>query len=240
MDISDTLAPNSDQFDACDLTAGPRVFTVKSVSKGDPEQPVNVHLVEFPRGPWRPGKNMRRVLAACWGADTSAWVGRQVELYCDPTVVFGREAIGGTRIRSLSDINGQQKIPLIVSRGKSAVYTVQPLKIALDAPEADDSVEPNPTSLREGETAFGANNPSTEGGAPSTQEGPESEAPAPTESLRACINRQVREIQAEDGGAFLASWCASQGVAQTSGALADHFGERARNLRSLMAEEVTA
>src|SRR4051794_36812330 len=87
MDISDTLAPNSDQLDAVDLLSGPRTFTIKSVSKGDPEQPVNIHLAEFPR-PWRPGKSMRRVLVASWGPDAATYVGRRVTLYCDNDVVF--------------------------------------------------------------------------------------------------------------------------------------------------------
>ena len=94
MDISDTLAPNSDQLDAVDLLSGPRTFTIEKVSKGDAEQPVNIHLAEFPR-PWRPGKSMRRVLVAAWGPDASAYVGRRVTLYCDPEVRFGGAAVGG-------------------------------------------------------------------------------------------------------------------------------------------------
>ena len=71
MDISDTLAPTSDQLDAVDLLGGPQTFTVSGVSRGSAEQPVNIDLAEFPR-PWRPGKSMRRVLVACWGPDASA------------------------------------------------------------------------------------------------------------------------------------------------------------------------
>lgn len=136
MDISDTLAPNSDQLDAVDLLGGDRIFTVKSVSKGDAEQPVQVHLAEFPR-PWRPGKSMRRVLASCWGTDASVWVGRRVELYCDEKVRFGSEAVGGTRIRRLSHISGKKQVPLLVSRGKSAIYTVEPLS---NEPTADEQI----------------------------------------------------------------------------------------------------
>lgn len=126
MDITSTLAPNSDQLDAIELIAGPRTFQIESVSKGNAEQPVQVHLVDFPR-PWRPGKNMRRILAACWGADASQWTGRRVTLFYDPAVTFGKETPGGTRISALSHINGPQKVTLLVSRGKSAVYVVQPL-----------------------------------------------------------------------------------------------------------------
>lgn len=126
MDISDTLAPNSDQLDAVDLIGNPRTFTITKVSKGNAEQPVNIHLAEFPRV-WRPGKSMRRVLAACWGTDASAWVGRRVTLYCDETIRFGNDVVGGTRISHLSHIDKPKSVPLLVSRGKSASFKVQPL-----------------------------------------------------------------------------------------------------------------
>lgn len=134
-DISDTLAPNSDQLDAVDLLSGPRTFTVAKVSKGNAEQPVQVHLAEFPR-PWRPGVTMRRVLAYCWGPDASQWVGRRVTLYCDPNVKFGGEVVGGTRISHLSHIDKPKSIPLLVSRGKTQVFRVAPLT------EADKPTSP--------------------------------------------------------------------------------------------------
>ena len=77
MDLTDTIAPTSDQLDAVDLLSGPRTFTIKGVSKGNAEQPVNIVLFGFPR-PWRPGKSMRRVLVACWGPDASKYAGRRV------------------------------------------------------------------------------------------------------------------------------------------------------------------
>ncbi len=137
MDISETLAPTSDQLDAVDLLGGSRIFTIESVSKGNSEQPVNVHLAEFPRV-WRPGKSMRRVLAFCWGTDAAQWVGRRVELYCDPEVTFGKDKVGGTRISRLSHIDGQKKIPLLVTRGKSATFRVDPLPDNVQTAPASD------------------------------------------------------------------------------------------------------
>ena len=131
MDISDTLAPNSDQLDAVDLLGGPMTFTIADVSKGNAEQPVNIKLAEFPR-PWRPGKSMRRVLVACWGPDASTYVGRRVTLFCDTTVKFGGQEVGGTRVSHLSHLDKPKKVPLLVTRGKSATYVVQPLP---DAPQ---------------------------------------------------------------------------------------------------------
>lgn len=128
MDISDTLAPKSDQLDAVDLMGSPpRIFTVTKVDvKQNAEQPVSVHLAEFDRV-WRPGLSMRRVLAYCWGKDSSGWVGHRVELYCDERVKFGNDVVGGTRISRLSHIDGPKSVPLIISKGRSAVFKVQPL-----------------------------------------------------------------------------------------------------------------
>jgi hypothetical protein len=143
-DITETLAPASDQLDAVELAAsGPRIFTVKSVTKGSAEQPINVNFADFPR-PWRPSKGMRRVLAACWGVDASQWSGRRVELFFDETVTFGKDRPGGTRIKALSHIDGVKKVPLLVTRGKSAVYTVEPLP---DVPELTDAMIATATDL---------------------------------------------------------------------------------------------
>ncbi len=131
-DISETLAPKSDQLDAVDLLGGPQTFTIANVSKGNSEQPVQIARAEFPRV-WRPGKSMRRVLAACWGTDAATWVGRRVTLYCDESVTFGNDVVGGTRIAALSHIDQAKKIPLLVKRGKSATFTVQPLAEASNA-----------------------------------------------------------------------------------------------------------
>jgi hypothetical protein len=127
MDITDSLAPTSDQLDAVELAAsGPRTFVVESVSAGSVEQPIQVHLVGFPRV-WRPSKGMRRVLAAGWGVDASKWAGRSVRLYCDPEVTFGRDKTGGTRIAAMSHLAKPLSVPMTVSRGKVVTFTVQPL-----------------------------------------------------------------------------------------------------------------
>lgn len=126
MDLTDTIAPTSDQLDAVDLLSGPRTFTIEKVSKGNAEQPVEIRLTEFPRV-WRPGKSMRRVLVACWGPDAAKYAGRRVRLYCDPTVRFGGQEVGGTRISHLSHLEKKKQVPLLVTRGKSAMFVVQPL-----------------------------------------------------------------------------------------------------------------
>lgn len=147
MDISDTLAPTSEQLDAVDLLGGPRTFTIEQVSKGNAEQPVQIHLVDFPR-PWRPGKSMRRVLVAAWGPDASQYVGRSVRLYCDDSVTFGADRVGGTRISHLSHIDKKLSIPLLVTRGRSKVYTVDPLTVDTQLTAAK-LTEPTPQQVAE-------------------------------------------------------------------------------------------
>lgn len=136
MDISETLAPTSDQLDAIELVAGPRTFVIESVSAGSAEQPVQVKLEGFPRV-WRPSKGMRRVLAAGWGVDAAAWTGRRVTLFFDPNVTFGKENPGGTRIAAMSDLPGNKplSVPLLITRGKSAMFVVKPLADEAPAPD---------------------------------------------------------------------------------------------------------
>lgn len=147
MDISDTIQPTSDQLDSVDLLPGPRTFTIEQVSKGNAEQPVQIHLAGFPR-PWRPGKSMRRVLVAAWGPDASQYVGRSVRLYCDDSVTFGADRVGGTRISHLSHIDKKLSIPLLVTRGRSKVYTVDPLTVDTQ-PTAAKLTEPTPQQVAE-------------------------------------------------------------------------------------------
>jgi len=126
MDMTASIEPKSDQLDAVDLLAGPRTFTIASIGAGTSEQPVNIGLAEFPRV-WRPSKSMRRVLVAAWGADGSAYVGKRLTLYCDPTVMFGGIAVGGTRISEMSGISKALPVSLLIKRGQSSVFTVKPL-----------------------------------------------------------------------------------------------------------------
>lgn len=127
MDIADTCAPKSEQMDAIDLRmSGPRVFTIERVGRGSADQPVNIWLTEFDR-PWRPGKSMRRVLVSVWGPDAQQYIGRRVKLWCDPAVKFGGDAVGGIRVLSMSNLDKRRSVPLLVTRGRSAMYTVEPL-----------------------------------------------------------------------------------------------------------------
>lgn len=138
MEISTTaLAPKSDQLDAVDLAAtGATVFTISRVRAGSDEQPYNVDLAEFPR-PWRPSKTMLRVLVGLWGLDATTWIGQRVELYCDPDVRFGADKVGGIRLRRAS-VGKRVEVPVIIKRGTSRMWTVDPLPDTPAGPTAAD------------------------------------------------------------------------------------------------------
>ena len=127
MDISEYLAANSNQLNYDEFLAGPKTVTVSEVKKGSTEQPVEVHLVEFPGKPFKPAKSVRRVLAAAWGTDASQWAGRRLTIYCDPEVRYAGKAVGGLRVSHVSHIDKPVTVALTVTRGKREPFTVKPL-----------------------------------------------------------------------------------------------------------------
>lgn len=134
MDLTETIAPRSDQINADDLIAGPRTFTIEKVTAGSAEQPVNIHLVEIPGRPYKPSKTMRRVLVQVWGKEADVYAGRQLTLYRDPDVKFGKDAVGGIKISHLSHMEKPWRGALTSTRGKKAVHTVEPLVAATPTP----------------------------------------------------------------------------------------------------------
>jgi len=134
-----TAEPRSDQWNAEDFLGGPRVFTVAGVKTGTAEQKYDIELVEGEGRVWRPPLTMLRVLLVAWGDEASAWIGRRVELYQDPTVRFGKDAVGGIRIAALSHLDAPLNLKLTATRGKRVAYMVQPLK---EAPRVVPAAEP--------------------------------------------------------------------------------------------------
>lgn len=149
MDISSTIQANSQQVNADDLTASPRTVEITDVEKGTAEQPVFLHLREFPGRTFRPGLSMRRVLVAIWGPEASAYIGRRLTLFNDTTVRFGNDVTGGIRISHASDIEKPVTIALTKTRGKRAPFRVEPLK---DAPAS----KPAPTREERVQAALSA------------------------------------------------------------------------------------
>lgn len=122
MDITDALAPKSDQLDAVELVA-PRTFTIDTGSKlgrrdDDGQAVVEVRLVDFPRV-WRPSKGMLDAIVAVWGTNAKEWAGHSVTLYNDRDVTFGKDKVGGIRISHMSGIDKPTTVQ-IRGRGRGA------------------------------------------------------------------------------------------------------------------------
>ena len=127
LDITDTLAPKSDQINADDVAGRSVVVTVAGVEKIAGEQPLAVHLHEFPGRPWKPGKTVRRILAAAWGTDAAQWTGRRAEIYTDAEVTFGKAKVGGIRISRMSHLDKPLSLALTATRGKKQTHRIEPL-----------------------------------------------------------------------------------------------------------------
>lgn len=135
LDITDTLAPKSDQINADDFIGRHAVVTVAGVEKVAGEQPLAVHLHEYPGRPMKPGKTVRRILAAAWGTDATQWAGRRMEVYTDPDIPFGRQKVGGVRISRMSHLDKPLTLALTASKGKKQTHRIEPLPDATPSHE---------------------------------------------------------------------------------------------------------
>lgn len=128
IDISQTVAPKSDQLNADDLIGGPRTIKVTRVSAmKEPDQPIAIYFEGDNGKPYKPGKSMRRVLLRIWGSDGAAYAGRRMTLYRDDAVQFGGAAVGGIRISHMSGISSAVTMALTVTRASRKPFTVKPL-----------------------------------------------------------------------------------------------------------------
>lgn len=124
--LRDTIAPKSDQLNADDLIAGTITVKIMGIRRGSRDQPV---IMDIDGGyqPYKPCLSMRRVMIAAWGDNGNLWVGKSLTLYNDPTVKFGKVAMGGIRISHMSGIKETLNIMLTTTRARRSNYRVEPL-----------------------------------------------------------------------------------------------------------------
>ena len=127
MDISKALVAKSDQLNAADI-AQPVTVTIVDVRQGSAEQPVHIVTdVYGDRRPWKPAKTMLRLMASQWGVETTAWHGKRVTLYRDPSVTFGGDTVGGIRIAAMSGIKRAFTDTVTIKRGKRSKVAIDKL-----------------------------------------------------------------------------------------------------------------
>jgi len=131
IDVSKTIQAKSDQLNANDLLGGPRILKITNVKEGSSaEQPIIISYEGDNGRPWKPCLGMRCVLVAAWGKDGLGYIGRSVEVFCDPTVKWAGMEVGGVRITRMSDLKNTIVVALAISRGKKVPVTIRPLEVA--------------------------------------------------------------------------------------------------------------
>lgn len=127
----EALAPRSDQLNADDLIAGPRVIKITAARTIRDGREVKLVInFEGDNGkPWKPCKTMGRAMVMVWGiTEPEQFAGKSVRLYRDPSVTFGAMGeVGGIRISHMSHISGKKVVKLTVSQGKKANFEFSPL-----------------------------------------------------------------------------------------------------------------
>ncbi len=132
--LTEALAPRSDQLNADDLIAGPRVLTISSVrAVKDGRETKLILNYEGDNGkPFKPCKTMGRAMVLAWGITPEnfeqEFPGKSIRVFRDPEVTFGADGkVGGIRISHMSHIDGPKTIKLTVSQGKKRDFAFHPL-----------------------------------------------------------------------------------------------------------------
>lgn len=129
-DVTFAMEAKSDQLNAADIIGADRVIRIRAVEVKKGEQPVWVYFDGDNNRPWKPSKGMIRILAGAWGTESSRWVGKQAQLYYEPTVMYAGKEVGGIRIRAMSDIDAKGiTLGLTINRQKREPYHVKLLEV---------------------------------------------------------------------------------------------------------------
>lgn len=127
--ILKSIEPKSDQLNADDLLAGPKIVKVAAVKgvESDKQQPI-VILLEDGLRPYKPCKTMRRILVSLYTADGAKWVGHKLRLFRDPEVMLSGVKVGGIRISHVTGIDSPRTFIMTVGRGRRVEITIHPLE----------------------------------------------------------------------------------------------------------------
>lgn len=154
--LAEALAPKSDQLNADDLIAGPRVLKITQarIAKDGRETKIVLNYEGDNGKPWKPCKTMGRAMVMAWKIqDPSEFAGKSVRVYRDPSVRFGDQGeVGGIRISHMSHLQSAAKVKLTVSQGKKGEFTFSPLVTEAPAPIEHYTIEAAELDLRAAKT----------------------------------------------------------------------------------------
>jgi len=103
MKISEMLASNWLRKEDLSDPVGGEVFTIRKLTEElvgqDQQSKWAVHWKERDVAPLLLNKTNLRILAAMLGDDTDGWLGKEVEVYHDPSISYAGQLVGGLRVR---------------------------------------------------------------------------------------------------------------------------------------------
>lgn len=133
-DISTAMQAKSDQLNSVDIIGCEPVITVERVVVKQGDQPVSIFYHGCNNRPFKPSKGMLRIIAAAWGVESDSWIGKSMQIFCEPSVMYAGKEVGGIRIRAMSDIQKQGiKTTLTIARNKREPYTIKYLDMSRPA-----------------------------------------------------------------------------------------------------------
>lgn len=133
IDITQAIAPRSDQLNADSLITGPRTIRIRDVKVTPGEQPVSIFFDGDDGKPWKPSKTAMRCLASVWGGNAARWIGMSLTIYNDESVTWGGAAVGGIRVSHMEGLSNPRTLQLTKTRGKKVPVVIQPLTVQRDS-----------------------------------------------------------------------------------------------------------
>lgn len=134
--MKDVIAAKSDQLNAIDLVGGPMILEITAVriehdGKGFK---LVINYAGDNGKPYKANKSMSRILAdqKAWGMDENTYVGKFIEVFREPTVIYGGKQEGGIRISRISGIERAVEFKIVITRGKTETIVVRPLVAGVD------------------------------------------------------------------------------------------------------------
>ena len=134
-DIVKFCEPKSDQLNAADLISCNKIIKIKKVRvTATGTQDCTIWFEGDNDKPWKPCKTMGRIMLERYGSDIQKWVGKYIELFRDPEVVYGGKKEGGIRIAAMSDIPSDFETVVRVARSSTKVVKIRKLTITAAVP----------------------------------------------------------------------------------------------------------
>lgn len=102
---------NHDYLNEGDLDGKKLIATIKSVAlkevKGSKGKTEELHVLDFMESTIKPmilsaKQNFKNIESATGTPYIEDWVGKKIEIFYDPNVMFGREKVGGVRISPIA------------------------------------------------------------------------------------------------------------------------------------------